>query len=64
MAYPPNIPRPESPVRKTEIKNEARIERRYKYLLETAPDAILEIDNAGRIVLMNAATERMFGYTR
>ncbi|MFN0103923.1 MAG: ATP-binding protein [Bryobacteraceae bacterium] len=44
--------------------SEARLERRFRHLLEAAPDAILEIDRDGRIVLMNAATERLFGYSR
>lgn len=39
-------------------------ERRFRELLEAAPDAILEIDGDGRIILMNATAERMFGYTR
>jgi PAS domain S-box-containing protein len=37
---------------------------RFKELLEAAPDAIIEVDAGGSIVLMNAATERLFGYTR
>ncbi len=39
-------------------------ERRFRELLEAAPDAILEVDEEGRIILMNATAERMFGYTR
>jgi PAS domain S-box-containing protein len=42
----------------------ARAARRFEELLEAAPDAILEIDQQGRIVLANATAERMFGYTR
>ncbi len=38
----------------------ARAER----LLQAAPDAILEVDREGRILLMNHAAERSFGYTR
>ena len=37
---------------------------RFKELLEAAPDAILEVDGEGRITLLNAVTERMFGYDR
>ena len=40
------------------------MERRFRHLLEAASDAILEIDRDGSIVLMNAATERLFGYSR
>jgi PAS domain S-box-containing protein len=43
---------------------EVGIEKRYRKLLEAAPDAILEVDRRGRIVLVNAQVERLFGYTR
>jgi PAS domain S-box-containing protein len=43
---------------------EAKAERRFRELLEAAPDAILEIDSEGRVVLANAVAERVFGYTR
>jgi PAS domain S-box-containing protein len=33
-------------------------------LLESAPQAILSMDHNGRIVLSNARTEKMFGYSR
>ncbi|MGD1073808.1 MAG: PAS domain-containing sensor histidine kinase [Bryobacteraceae bacterium] len=39
-------------------------ERRLGELLESAPDAILELDHEGRIVLLNRMAERLFGYTR
>src|SRR5260370_23830497 len=39
-------------------------EHRYKRLLEAAPDAILEIDSSGRIVLINSQVEKLFGYRR
>lgn len=39
-------------------------ESRYKRLLEAAPDAILEIDCSGRIVLINSQVEKLFGYRR
>ena len=43
---------------------EVDIEKRYRKLLEAAPDAILEVDRQGRIVLVNLQAERLFGYTR
>src|SRR4029079_10793302 len=39
-------------------------ERRLGDLLESAPDAILELDDDGRIVLLNRMAEQLFGYTR
>jgi PAS domain S-box-containing protein len=41
-----------------------KAEDRFRELLEAAPDAIIEVDEAGRIILMNAATEKLFGYSR
>ena len=43
---------------------EVRAERRFRELLEAAPDAILEVDELGRIVLVNAAAEKLSGYSR
>jgi PAS domain S-box-containing protein len=40
------------------------VEQRFRKLLEAAPDAILEVDAAGRIVLLNESAEKMFGYAR
>ena len=37
---------------------------RFRELLEAAPDAIIEVDGDGRIVLMNAITQHLFGYQR
>src|SRR5512140_3292217 len=39
-------------------------ERLLGELLESAPDAILELDHAGRIVLLNRMAEQLFGYAR
>jgi PAS domain S-box-containing protein len=36
----------------------------FVWLLETAPDAMVCADSGGRIVLVNAEAERMFGYRR
>ena len=41
-----------------------RADARFRAVLEAAPDAIVSVDSAGRVVLMNAETERLFGYPR
>lgn len=44
--------------------DEKQAEKRFRRLLEAAPDAILEVDSQGRIVLINQTAEKMFGYGR
>jgi diguanylate cyclase (GGDEF)-like protein/PAS domain S-box-containing protein len=39
-------------------------EAKYHGLLEAAPDAMVISDSNGRIVVVNAETERLFGYSR
>ena len=39
-------------------------EARFRALLESAPDGIIISDSQGRIVLVNAQTERLVGYSR
>jgi len=43
---------------------QAEADHRFRELLEAAPDAIIEVDHEGRIVLMNGVAEKTFGYTR
>lgn len=43
---------------------EVGIEKRYRKLLEAAPDAILEVDQHGRIMLVNVQAEKLFGCDR
>jgi PAS domain S-box-containing protein len=39
-------------------------ERKFRELIENAPDAILQVDAAGSIVIANRTAEKMFGYSR
>jgi len=55
-------PNPEAQSRATH--HESSMESRYRKLLHAAPDAILEVNEEGRILILNEAVERMFGYSR
>ncbi|MBS1934863.1 MAG: PAS domain-containing protein, partial [Bacteroidetes bacterium] len=44
-----------------EIEN---VQQRFKNLLESAPDAIVILNDSGVIQIVNAQTENMFGYSR
>jgi PAS domain S-box-containing protein len=39
-------------------------ERRFRELIEHAPDGILQVDHSGTIIVANYAAEKMFGYSR
>jgi PAS domain S-box-containing protein len=43
---------------------QTQAEKRFHKLLEAAPDAILEVDQAGKILVANEAAEKIFGYSR
>lgn len=51
-------------VRKAAAKHLAQMEGRYRGLLEAAPDAMVLLDHAGGIVLVNLQAEKQFGYRR
>ncbi|HET9837140.1 MAG TPA: PAS domain-containing sensor histidine kinase [Candidatus Angelobacter sp.] len=62
---PERQPAKEDPARANENwARDGQAEKRFRRLLDAAPDAILEVDGQGRIVLINQTAEKMFGYTR
>ena len=47
-----------------DISAQEQADARFRGLLEAAPDATVCVDQDGRIVLVNAQAERLFGYPR
>ena len=47
-----------------DVTKQRQADARFRGLLEAAPDATVCVDSGGRIVLVNAQAERLFGYPR
>ena len=48
----------------TDITDRKRAEEKFRLAVEASPNAIVMVNEQGRIVLVNAHTEKLFGYHR
>ncbi|MGH9814041.1 MAG: sensor histidine kinase, partial [Candidatus Acidiferrales bacterium] len=47
-----------------EMAQRARAQERFRSLIESAPDAMVIVDQQGKIAVVNAQAEKLFGYQR